>query len=117
MYLCRSGSEFTRMTPSDAAPEMGLMTAGKPTCWAAAGRSLGLRMMKLCGVGRPASAMTSLVLYSITRSMDHVASCSMILILVHMHRPHANITRVVGRDRMAHWHMHADMVHARPALA
>lgn len=43
-HLARSGSESTRMTPREAAPEMGLMTAGKPTCLAAAGRSFGLRM-------------------------------------------------------------------------
>jgi hypothetical protein len=32
------------MTPMEAAPEMGLMTAGKPTCAAAAAMSEGERM-------------------------------------------------------------------------
>ena len=46
------------MTPREAAPEVGLMTAGKPTVLAALVRSEGCLMTAFRGVGKPASFMT-----------------------------------------------------------
>mmetsp|Transcript_17491 Transcript_17491/g.50788 ORF Transcript_17491/g.50788 Transcript_17491/m.50788 type:complete len:233 (+) Transcript_17491:1184-1882(+) len=54
-YSCSSESAF--LTPRDAAPEMGLSTAGKPTCAMPAARSAVLRMSELATVARPASFM------------------------------------------------------------
>ena len=53
--------ESTRTTPSEAAPEMGLMTAGKPTTSAAAETSAADLIRWLAGVGRPARFMQALV--------------------------------------------------------
>ena len=53
--------ESTRTTPSEAAPEMGLMTAGKPTTSAAFATSAEDRMRWLAGVGSPARFMHALV--------------------------------------------------------
>ncbi len=60
-HLSRSPSESTLMTPSDAAPELGFSTAGKPTTSAARGRSSGFVTARFLGVGSPAALITSLV--------------------------------------------------------
>ena len=57
-----SASELTRTTPMDAAPKMGLMTAGKPTLAAAAPSWPSSVMRNERGLGRPAASMTALVL-------------------------------------------------------
>lgn len=61
-YRSRSARESTLMTPSEAAPEVGLRTAGKPTTSAARFRSAGDVTAKFLGVGSPAAFITSLVL-------------------------------------------------------
>mmetsp|Transcript_25915 Transcript_25915/g.41991 ORF Transcript_25915/g.41991 Transcript_25915/m.41991 type:complete len:323 (+) Transcript_25915:875-1843(+) len=45
----------TFFTPSDAAPDTGFRTAGKPTTWAASCNLLSSVMRKFLGVGKPAS--------------------------------------------------------------
>mmetsp|Transcript_2782 Transcript_2782/g.4632 ORF Transcript_2782/g.4632 Transcript_2782/m.4632 type:complete len:207 (+) Transcript_2782:3400-4020(+) len=58
-----SSMEHTLTTPKLAAPLMGLMTAGKPTCFPAFSRSALENIMLLLGVGRFASSSAFLVEY------------------------------------------------------
>mmetsp|Transcript_26261 Transcript_26261/g.70950 ORF Transcript_26261/g.70950 Transcript_26261/m.70950 type:complete len:238 (+) Transcript_26261:888-1601(+) len=58
-----SACEPTFFTPREAAPEMGLSTAGKPTVTAASFTSARVRTRALAGVGMPATTMAARVLY------------------------------------------------------
>lgn len=63
------------MTPTEAAPEVGFKTAGKPTTLAAFCRSSGLATGIFFGVGKPAAFMTSLVLCNITCHHFSTVTC------------------------------------------
>lgn len=78
-HLSRSSSESTLMTPREAAPELGLSTAGKPTTLLALSKCDAEVTAIFLGVGRPFSFITSRVLY---RGSKGVRACDVLILHV-----------------------------------